>query len=111
MAVAEHESGSQTATIGTEHFLGTDNDGTDAFFQYLIDVSAMAFNDILEIRLYEKTRAADSVQEIHVWRLKHAQTNKQWVSPGIIFLHNRRASIKQTAGTGRAFPWSSRKVT
>lgn len=110
MAISEHESGSQTATIATEHTLGTDNDAADGVFQHIIDVSAMVRGDELEIRLYEKARAADTIRQIHMWKIKHAQTDPLWVSPTIIFLHSRRFTLKQTVGTGRAFPWSVRKV-
>lgn len=111
MAITEHANGSQTATINTEHFLGTDPDTTDGVFQFVVETSAMADGDELEIRLYEKIRAAgDTARQIHMWKLRDDQVDDIWFSPTLIFLHGWRFSIKQTAGTGRAFQWSIRKV-
>jgi hypothetical protein len=110
MAISEHATGSQAATVTTEHFLGTDPDTTDGVFQFFIDVAAMVLLDILEIRIYEKARSGDTARPMHVWRLAHAQTDTLWVSPTLILMHGWRFSIKQTAGTSRTFLWSIRKV-
>jgi hypothetical protein len=111
MAISQHADGSQTATINTEHFLGTDPDVTDGVFQFWVELSTMADGDTLEIRLYEKIRAAgDTAQQLHMWQLRDAQSDDIWASPTVILLNGWRFSIKQTAGTGRAFQWSIRKV-
>ena len=110
MALTEYESGSQTTSGTTEHVLGTDNDGTDGVFWLVLDVSDMVDTEELEIRMFEKARAADTVRQIHMWKLRDAQTDPLWVSPALPFLHNRRFSIKATAGSGIVIPWSTRKV-
>jgi len=110
MAIAEHESGSQTATIGTEHTLGTDNDATDGSFQHCVDLINMVRGDEVEIRIYGKTRAADTIGQVHIFKRKHAQTNKVFKAPWIGEIHARRFTLKQTVGTGRAFPWSVLRI-
>jgi len=111
MAVSEHASGTQTATIGTEHFLGTDPEATDGAFQFVVDKTNMVNGDELEIRVYEAALSTDGASpQVHVWSFAHAQDDDLFMSPAVILLHRWRFSIKQTVGTGRAFKWSIRKV-
>lgn len=111
MPVTQHASGTQAATVGTEHFLGTDPDTTASAFQFFIEVNNMANADELEIRLYEKINdATDTARQIHIWTLKDVQADLLWVSPTFLLLVGWRFSIKQTAGTGRSFQWSIRKA-
>jgi len=112
MAIAEHTSGSQTATISTEHTLnGTTPETTDGVFQLVVDTAAMLKGDILRLRIKEKARAGDT-QRL-VWRMEFqgVQDEPLAVSPAIILLHGWDMTLQQTAGTGRAFPWSIRKIT
>jgi len=111
MPIAEHESGSQTAVINTEHTLGTADDGTDGVFQHDLDVSAMVRLDELEIRLYDKCQATGVSLLIHMWKIRHAQADGLWRSPVMVFMHARKLTIKQTAGTGRIIPWSVKRVS
>ncbi|MGQ0669344.1 MAG: hypothetical protein ACT4PO_06690 [Actinomycetota bacterium] len=112
MAIAEHASGTQAATVGTEHFVGTDPEATDGVFQFVVDVSVLALADKLEIRVYEAGLSTDvASQQVQMWPLNHAQVDDLWVSPGMVLLHRWRFSLKQTAGTGRSYKWSIRKVT
>lgn len=106
-----YEEGSQTTSGTTEHFLGTDNDGTDGVFWHIIDLSDMVDGDVLEIRLYEKARAADTVRAIKRWTLRDAQPTDEllWEAPALPFAHNRRFSVTATAGT-ITLPWSVRYV-
>lgn len=113
MAISEHTSGSQTAVINTEHTLnGTSPETTDGVFQFVVDVNAMAAGDVLELRLKEKCRSADTQRTIIAAHLIGAASAEEalWMSPTLILLHGWDFTLKQTAGTGRAFPWSIRKV-
>lgn len=111
MAITQHASGTQTATIGTEHFLGTDPDTTAGAFQFLVELNDMANADVLETRVYEKINdAGDTARQIQVWTLANVQDSLLFVSPAVVLLVGWRFSIKQTAGTGRSFQWSIRKV-
>lgn len=103
------ESGTQTAVIDTEHFLGTDPDTTEAVFQYVVDLSEMVRGDRVEIRVYEKpTSASDTALEVAMWPFLNEQTSPLFMSPALIMLWGHRFSLTQTDGTGRDFKWSKR---
>lgn len=111
MAVTSHAEGTQTATINTEHFLGTDPDATDGAFQFVVDLSNMVKGDDLEIRVYEAALSSDGAsQQVACFYVNNAQIDTLFMSPALVLLHRWRFSIKQTAGTGRNFKWSIRKV-
>jgi hypothetical protein len=108
---SQHASGAQTATVGTEHFLGTDPDTTAGVFQFVVELVNMARGDTLEVRVYEKaTGSGDTARQIQMWPITNEQTDLLFVSPALILLHGWRFSIKQTTGTSRSFKWSIRKV-
>ena len=111
MAISEHASGSQTATLDTEHTLNsTSPETTDGVFQVVVDASAMVAGDITIIRIKEKARSADTQRLAYRATLSGAQTEPLWVSPSLILLHGWDVTLEQTDGTGRAYPWSIRKV-
>lgn len=111
MAVSEHGSGTQSAVIDTEHFLGTDPESTDGAFQFVVNLANMARGDELEIRVYEAALPGDtSSEQAVIWHFLHEQNDTIFISPAMILLHRWRFSIKQTAGTGRSYKWSIRKV-
>lgn len=108
---SQHASGNQSATVGTEHFLGTDPDTTAGVFQFVVELSTMARGDTVEIRVYEKaTGTGDTARLIHTWSFVNEQIDQLFVSPALILLHGWRFSLKQTAGTARSFKWSVRKA-
>lgn len=111
MAITEHASGSQTAVVGTEHTLNpTTPETTDGVYQFLVDLNAMAAGDVLELRMKEKCRTGDTQREFAQPNIVGAQSSPLWISPTFILLHGWDFTLKQTAGTARAFPWSIRKV-
>lgn len=111
MAISEHATGSQTATISTEHTLnGTSPETTDGIYQLVIDTANMAAGDTTEIRIKEKARTGDTQRQIFVSTLSGAQSDPLWVSPTFVLMNGWDMTLKQTAGTGRAYPWSIRKV-
>lgn len=111
MAISEAYTGSQTATINTEHVLNTTTpETTDGIYQLYIDVAAMVAGDVTEIRIKEKCRTGDTQRQVLVSTLAGAQSDPLWCSPSLILMNGWDMTLKQTAGTGRAFPWSIRKV-
>lgn len=112
MAISEHASGSQTATLDTEHVLnGTSPETTDGVFQFFVDLDAMVNGDIVILRVKEKCRASDSQRVVWSRPFAHDQgTDSLAASPSLILLHGWDFTLEQTDGTGRAFPWSIRKV-
>lgn len=111
MAITQHASGTQSATLDTEHFLGTDPDTTAGVFQFMVELSGMARGDRLEICVYEKINdSGDTARKIATWVILHEQSDLLFVSPAMALLVGWRFSIQQTDGTGRSFQWSVRKV-
>ena len=107
---SEYKSGSQTATITTEHNLSSNPETETGIFQLFVDVNNLAAGDFVEIRVKEKARSADTQREVFVATCAGPQGSPLWVSPPLILLHGWAMTLKQTEGTGRAFPWSIRKV-
>jgi hypothetical protein len=100
------EEGTQTATVGTEHFLGTDPKTTSTVAQVIIDLGNMAAGDVTEIRIYRAAKSGATPKVVEVWTAVGAQGRPIFVSPPIVFTANWRVSLKQTAGTGRSYDWS-----
>jgi hypothetical protein len=111
MAISQHDAGTQATTVGTEHTLGTNPDTTAGVFQLVLDVSALALGDVLEVRLHEKATGSGGTQRsLLLGTLRDTQADALWVSPTVILLHGWRWTVRQTAGSSRSIPWSIRKV-
>ena len=107
----EHVAGSQTAVISTEHVLNTTTpETTDGAFQLVVDVANMVNGDTLTLRIKEKARSGDTQRTLWTASYRNAQARPLTASPPIILLHGWDMTLEQTAGTGRAFPWSIRKA-
>lgn len=113
MAVSEAFSGTE-AIATTEHSLTTDTAGPDAetsdgVFQLFVDVSDMVAGDILQIRLYEKARSADTQRLAMEWILTGLQAAPLWVSDAYVLLHGWDFTLDALAGTITC-TWSIRKA-
>lgn len=100
-------SGTQTATVGTEHMLATPT--TNATYVFSVDTVNLALGDLVELRCYDMV---DGTNYRQMWKgtYQHAQINNAKASPPLAVTTQARFSLKQTAGTGRAFPWSVRRI-
>lgn len=104
-------------TVGSsEYFLAsastTKTKQTSAgIYQLLLDVNAIAKNDIFEVKIIEEARAADTVEQVAyratLWGVK---TQKIWISPALALLNGWEMSIDKLSGTDRAIPYSIRKL-
>jgi hypothetical protein len=110
MTISAFASGTQTATVSTEHFLSDVN--VEGKFTGIVDVSAMVDGDALELRAYQMVLAGGTARVIDVIHLNGAQPTDQLIIEWGRDIKNEltdatavRYSLKQTAGTGRAFPW------
>lgn len=110
MAISEHSSGSQTATLDVEHTL-TGAESGDGILQVFIDANAMVTGDTTIIRIKEKARTGDTQRVVYKATLTGVQSEPLWVSPSLIVMHDWDVSLEQTDGTGRAYPWSIRLVS
>ena len=104
MAVTVADSGSQTATISTEHTLSTQT--TAGVYTLAVDANAMAAGDTLVLRVYGKARSSDSERLMFESAYSDVQADPLKLSFAVISPHHFKATLTQTAGTGRAFPWA-----
>jgi hypothetical protein len=109
MTWALSASGTQTATIGTEHTLATDtNNGT---FYFEVDTNALALGDMLELRLYVMTLSGGTLRQ--VWKATYGPTVDFIpiaASPPQPSDVSCRVTLKQSVGTGRSFPWKLLRI-
>lgn len=114
MAISEVYSGTEAVST-TEHSCTTDTAGpdvdtTDGVFQCFLDLSDMVAGDQLQIRVYEKVRAADTQRVVYEAILTGAQATPIWVSPSLILMHGWDITLDALAGT-ITVTWSIRSVT
>lgn len=105
MALVEAQSGSQTAVIGTNHTLGVE-ETTDAYYQLLVDVSAMANGDVLELSAELKVKTAGTARVVALATFRDVQTEAAAISIPIPNIYGLTFKLKQVAGTSRTFDWS-----
>lgn len=99
------DSGSQTATITTEHVLSTQT-GANAFI-FMVDAANLAAGDELELRIYGKARSADTERVMFKSTFGPIPLDEPLLfSPAFLSPHHAKFTLKQTVGTGRAFPWA-----
>lgn len=103
MALANAADGSQTATITTEHTLATLTTGKT--FVFVVDTGAMASGDTLELRIYTIVRSGGTERLAYIQTFVGAQTDPQKYSVPVPADVSFKATLKQTVGTGRTFPW------
>lgn len=114
MAITEAFAGS--ATIGaTEYsapnaanFSAGSARTEDGVYQVFLDTSDMVAGDQLQIRIYEKCRAADTQRIIYESILTGTMSDT-WVSPSLILLHGWDVTLDALAGS-IIVNWSIRKV-
>jgi hypothetical protein len=104
MAVSEQTSGSQTATLDTEHTLATIS--AAGVFILVVDTANMVNGDIMTLRLYTKCRSTDTSRMAFSATYAHVQAEPNKYSTPVPSNVELIATLEQTDGTGRAFPWS-----
>lgn len=115
MAIAEAYVGSSTITT-TEYSCpnaATYNSANaitvDGVYQVFLDIADMVAGDQLQIRIYEKCRAADTQRIIYEAVLTGSMADT-WVSPSLILLHGWDVTVTTLAGTTIIVNWSIRQV-
>jgi hypothetical protein len=102
-------SGSQAATVGTEHTLLD----VSAIGSYLlsVDLTPMAANDIVELRVKKLFKSAGSLVVVYYDFWTDAQIADDAGKVGVPVVcafttsPSLRFTLKQTAGTSRTFDW------
>lgn len=115
MAVTAHASGTQTAVIGTEHFLTSPN--VAGTFTLHVDVNAMVAGDLLELRIYQMVLTGGTTRVAYFAAFADAQPTDDLIKISVPISNELtdtnalRFSLKQVSGTGRAFPWKVLKYS
>lgn len=109
MAVTAHASGTQTATVTTEHFLSSPN--VAGVFTLHVDTVNMVAGDVLELRVYQMVLTGGTQRVAYVATYSGAQPTDDLIKVSVPIsneltdTNSLRFSLKQTFGTGRNFPW------
>jgi hypothetical protein len=113
MGVTVESSGTQTATIGTEHTLfDTASAATRTLF---VDVTNLASGDALELHIYKMAKSAGTRLSVYKTLITGAQPTDDLgrisvpISTGLTDSGAIRFTLKQTLGTGRNFDWTVEK--
>lgn len=105
-----YASGTQTATVTTEHFLSSPN--VAGKFLLILDLVNMAANDVLEVYGYKMAIAGGTSRICYFRQFYGAQPTdalvfiSDYIDNTLTDTNAVRWSIKQTFGTGRSFPWA-----
>ena len=83
---------------------------TSATYVFSVDTSNMVNGDLTELRCYDMV---DGTNYRQMWKAtyQHVQINNAKASPPLAVTTQAKFTLKQTAGTGRAFPWSDPSVS
>lgn len=96
-------SGTQTATITTEHTLTTQTG--NKFYTAYIDLTNMTTGDIVEIRVSVIVKTAGSHILYYLGTYSGAQSNPLVYIAPLPSDISWRLTLKQTAGTGRTYDY------
>lgn len=105
MAVSVKTSGTQTATLTTEHTLATVTDaGT---YQLVVDVDNLANGETVVLKIKVKAKSGETSKLLWSMVLTHDQSASALViSPPVPAPIEFVATLTQTGGTGRDFVWA-----
>jgi hypothetical protein len=114
MTVTAHASGTQTATIGTEHFLSSPN--VAGVFTLHVNLVNMAAGDYVELRVYQMILSGDTPEVAYRDAFQGVQPADNRIAISVPIMNeltdtnSLRFSLKQTLGTGRNFKWKVMKA-
>lgn len=96
-------SGTQAATLDTEHTLATDT--TNHTYVLAVDTGAMVNGDITVLRLKTKVLSGGTSRLAYEAMFANVQARPNKYSPPIPADIEIVATLEQTDGTGRSYPW------
>lgn len=115
MAVTAQGSGTQTSVISTEHtLLDVAVAGT---FQIAVDKSAMLAGDTLELRIYDIVLTGGTRRVAYFQSYSGAQSADDMIAISVPISNDLtdagslRFTLKQIAGSARAYPWKVLKFS
>lgn len=105
MAASVTDSGSQTATVSTEHSL-YDNAAAGTF-QLAVDTNNLASTEVVELRVYTKViNTSGTYRQVAVVSIQAGDPSAAALSPPILCPNGVKFTLKQLSGTGRSFDWA-----
>lgn len=108
MSLTVTASGTQSATVGTEHTLTTLTAGKT--YTLHVDCNAMSHGtgtaDELELRIKTKVLSGGTERDTYSATFVGAQDIPIKISLPVPVPQTATVTLKQTAGTGRSFPWA-----
>lgn len=104
MALAVVSSGTQTATLATEHTLATSTTGKT--YVLVVDTVNLVNGETLELKLYTIVLSAGTERLAYYATYTHLQGEPVKYSVPVPANISLKATLEQNGGTGRAFPWS-----
>lgn len=115
MAVSASASGTQAAVINTEHQLANTN--VAGVYTFHVDTVNMVSGDTLELRVYQMVLTGGTSRVAYLERFFDAQAADSYIKISYPIGNELtdatalKFSLKQTAGTGRNFPWKVLKYS
>lgn len=109
MAITAFASGTQSATVTTEHFLTSPNEAGSYTFH--VDLINMAAGDYVELRIYQMILTGGTQRVAYLEAFQGVQPADGLIvisvpiSNELTDTNSLRFSLKQTLGTTRDFPW------
>lgn len=104
MALAVEASGTQAATIGTEHSLSAPT--SSAIRVLRVDTGAMVAGEVVEISIKTKVLTGGTQRSIYLASIGGGTAQPIVASPPVTMPFGGEFTLKQVNGTGRSFPWS-----
>ena len=98
-----NSSGTQVATVTTEHTLATIT--TSGTFVLLVDCNALALGDTVILRAKVKVTSGGTTRQAYEAKYSHVQADKIKLSIPVPSVNEVVFTLEQSAGTGRSFPW------
>ena len=104
MPITPESSGTQTATVGTEHSLAVLT--SPKSYMLVVDMNAMVNGDEVELRAKAKVLSSGTRRLMDFNVFQHVQPEPVVVFGPFPAAVDMEFSLKQTAGTSRAFDWA-----
>lgn len=110
MALTEATNGTQSATLDTEHSLGSEQTD-DGWYWLVVDTSNMVAGDILILRAKLKVKTGGTARTVARATFRDAQEQAAALSIPVPNIYGLQFTLEQTDGTGRSYDWSVLKST
>jgi len=104
MTIASADSGTQTATIDTEHVLATETEA--GVYILVVDTANMINGDVVILKIKTKYASGGTSRLAFSATFANAQAELNKYSPPIPIDAEIICTLEQTDGTGRNFPWN-----